>query len=114
MSSLCSHEQRMNKRINSTNLEQALQSRTSIGDCGGQQGGRGHGRGRGRGGHDNVNNKDRDSDTNSSKGKGNTSKPKDKSHIHYFKCKKYGHYKLECRTKFQNKQDEQSNIAEVE
>ena len=31
MSSLCSHEQRMNKRINSTNLEQALQSRASIG-----------------------------------------------------------------------------------
>ena len=114
MSSLCSHEQQMNKRINSTNLEQALQSRTSIGDCGGQQGGRSHGRGRGRRGHDNVNNKDRDSDTNSSKERGNTSKPKDKSHIHCFKCKKYGHYKLECRTKLQNKQDEQSNIADVE
>ncbi|RVW71148.1 hypothetical protein CK203_059853 [Vitis vinifera] len=59
MSSLCSHEQRMNKRINSTNLDQALQSRASTGGRGGQQGGRGHGRGGGRGGH-NFNNEDED------------------------------------------------------
>ena len=49
MSSLCSHEQQMNRRINSTNLEQALQSRASTGGCGGQQCGRGRGRGKGRG-----------------------------------------------------------------
>ena len=35
ISSLCSHEQRMNQRINSINLEQALQSRASTGGCGG-------------------------------------------------------------------------------
>ncbi|WJZ90905.1 hypothetical protein VitviT2T_010020 [Vitis vinifera] len=35
MSSLCSHEQQMNKRINSTKLEQALQSKASIGGHGG-------------------------------------------------------------------------------
>ncbi|RVW18040.1 hypothetical protein CK203_114902 [Vitis vinifera] len=112
MSSLCSHEQRMNHRINSTNLEQALQSRASIGDHGGQQGGKGCGLGRGRGRH-NFNNKDEDGDTNSFKGRDNTSKPKDKSHIQCFRCKKYGHYKLECRTKLQNKQDEQANTTEM-
>ena len=113
MSSLCSHEQRMNHRINSTNLEQALQSRASIRDRGGQQGGKGCGLGRGRGRH-NFNDKDEDGDTNSFKGRDNTSKPKDKSHIQCFRCKKYGHYKLECRTKLQNKQDEQANTTEVE
>ena len=35
MSSLCSHEQQMNKRINSTKLEQALQSKASTGGHGG-------------------------------------------------------------------------------
>ena len=82
-------------RINSTNLEQALQSRASTGGRGGQQGDRGHGHGGGRGGH-NFNNKDEDGDTNSSKERANTSKPKDKSHIQCFRCKKYGHYKSEC------------------
>ena len=81
MSSLCSHEQQMNWRINSTNLEQALQSRASTGGRGGQQGGRGCGRGSGKGEHNNFNNKDGDGDTNSFKGRSNTSKPKDKSHI---------------------------------
>ena len=114
MSSLCSHEQQMNRRINSTNLEQALQSRASTGGCGGQQCGRGRGRGKGRGWHNNFNNKDRDGDTDSSKGRGNTSKLKDKSHIQCFRYKKNGHYKSECRTKLQNEQVEQANIVEVE
>ena len=99
MSSLCSHEQQMNRRINSTNLEQALQSRASTGGCGGQQCGRGRGHGKGRGGHNNFNNKDRDGDTDSSKGRGNTSKLKDKSHIQCFRCKKYGHYRMNKMSK---------------
>ena len=90
-----------------------MQSRTSTGGCGGQQGGRGPGRGRGRGGHNNFNNKDGDGDTNSSKGNGNPSKPKDKSHIQCFRCKKCGHYKSECWTKLQNEQDEQANVVKV-
>ena len=96
MSSLYSHEERMNQRINFTHFKQALQSKTSTRGRGGQQGGRSHGRGRGRGRHDNFNNKDEDSDTNSFKGRGNTSRPKNKSHIQCFRCKKYGHYKLQC------------------
>ena len=94
MSSLYSHEERMNQRINFTHFKQALQSKTSTRGRGGQQGGRSHGRGRGR--HDNFNNKDEDSDTNSFKGRGNTSRPKNKSHIQCFRCKKYGHYKSQC------------------
>ena len=62
MSSLCLHEQRINQKINFTNLEQALQSRASTGGRGGQQGGRGCGRGSGKGEHNNFNNKDGDGD----------------------------------------------------
>ena len=104
----------MNQIINSTNLEQALQSRASTGGCGGQQGARGYGRGRSRRGHNNFNNKNGDGDTNSSKRRGNTSKPKDNSHIQCFRYKKYGQYKLECRTKLHNEHDEQVNTVEIE
>ena len=81
VNSLRLHEQRINQKINFTNSEQALQSRSSTGGHGGQQDGRGCGCGSGKGGHNNFNNKDGDGDTNSFKGRGNTSKPKDKSHI---------------------------------
>ena len=67
MSSLCSHEQQRNQRINSTNLDHALQSRASTEGHGSQQGCRGCGHGRGRGEHNNFNNRDGDGNTNSSK-----------------------------------------------
>ena len=113
MNSLCSHEQGMNQIINSTNLEQPLQSRAFIGGHGGQQGGKGHGYGRSRGEHNNFNNKNGDGDTKSSKRKGNTSKPKGNSHIQCFRCKKYGQYKSECQTKLHNEHDEQVNTVEI-
>ena len=113
MNSLCSHEQGMNQRINSTNLEQPLQSRAFIGGHGGQQGGKGHGYGRSRGEHNNFNNKNGDGDTNSSKRRGNTSKHKD-THIQCFKCKRYGHYKSECQMKLHNEQVEQLETDEIE
>ncbi|KAL6316144.1 hypothetical protein AAG906_015974 [Vitis piasezkii] len=101
-------------RFLSARFDYVVASRASTGGCGGQQGGRGYGHGKSRGGHNNFNNKNGDGDTKSSKRKGNTSKPKDNSHIQCFRCKKYGQYKSECRTKLHNEHDEQVNTVEIE
>ena len=70
----------MNQRINSTNLKQALQSRTLIRCHEDQQGDEGYRCGQGRRGHNISNNRDEDDNKNSSRGRSNTPRSKDKSH----------------------------------
>ena len=98
-SSLLVHEQKMNRQDKE---EQALQASASKG--GGQ--GRGRGRGRNDGRYSNQKSEDFDSQ---GRGKGHDnnnnnhstpykSKSVDKSRVECYRCHKFGHHMLECRT----------------
>ncbi|CAM8936993.1 unnamed protein product [Rhodiola kirilowii] len=109
MSSLCSHEQRMNQKANDSSQEQTLQSRVEVRTRGGYRGGRG--RGQGRGGGQNYNGeRDQASSSNIQRARGGHTGGRDKSRVQCYQCQKFGHYKFECRA---NEQVEQTYASEA-
>ncbi|CAM8974718.1 unnamed protein product [Rhodiola kirilowii] len=92
MSSLCSHEQWMNHKANSSSQEQALQSRVEVRTHGGYRGGRG------RGGCRNYNGeREQASSSNIQRSRGGNTRGHDKSRVQCYQCQKFRHYKFECR-----------------
>ncbi|CAM8940600.1 unnamed protein product [Rhodiola kirilowii] len=96
MSSLGSHEQRINQKANGSSQEQALQSRVEVRTRGGYRGGRGRGQGRG-GGRNYNGGRDQASSSNIQQARGGHTGGRDKSRVQCYKCQKFGHYKSECR-----------------
>ncbi|XP_027342082.1 uncharacterized protein LOC113854935 [Abrus precatorius] len=100
-------------------LEQALKTKVSLKENGGEKNqrgrGRGHGHGQGRGrrgDHDNFDNRDdyqptRGRGKGKGRGRGNFGRTYerryDKSKVECFNCHKYGHYSWECRTNVEEK-----------
>ncbi|CAM8877003.1 unnamed protein product [Rhodiola kirilowii] len=83
MSSLCSHEQRMNQKVNGSIQEQALQSRVEVRTRGGCREGRG--RGQGRGGCQNYNGeRNQASNNNFRRAGGGHTGGRDKSRVHCY------------------------------
>ncbi|CAM8990990.1 unnamed protein product [Rhodiola kirilowii] len=109
MSSLGSHEQRINQKANGSSQEQALQSRVEVRTRGGYRGGRGRGQGRG-GGRNYNGGRDQASSSNIQQARGGDTGGRDKSRVQCYKCQKFGHYKSECRA---NERVEQAYASEA-